>query len=330
MENYLLSRIINGEATPEEKEEFYRNLGDNKEDEELFYELKSLWIKSSIPTNPASVDEEFEAIWQKIKPETASQRFRIGQQAMRIAAMLVVFFALGGVAGYFVSNKVSFQTSMGTQKYTATKGSVSIIELQDGTKIWLNSGSELTYSENYSKKQRLAELHGEAFFEVKHREKFPLLIKAGDITVRDLGTSFNIKAYPEDNRVETSLFEGSADILSEEGKPIADLKPGQSAVYSSENKDLKVESFSQNIISAWKDGKFVIRDQRLEDIFKELSRWYDVEFKFENDSFRDYRYNGSIRKTTTPRRVLEMLKLTTNFNYRIVEKSSGRDEIIIY
>jgi transmembrane sensor len=156
------------------------------------------------------------------------------------------------------------------------------------------------------------------------------LIKAGDITIRDLGTSFNIKAYPEDNRVETSLFEGSADILSPEGKPIADLKPGQSAVYSPENKKMKVEPFSQNIISAWKDGKFVIRDQSLEDIFKELSRWYDVEFKFENNSIRNYRYTGNIRKSTTPQHVLKMLQLTTNFNYRIIEKPSESDEIIIY
>jgi len=330
MENHLLSRIITGEATPEEKEEFYRNLGDNKEEEELFYELKSLWIKSSIPANSNAVDSEFENIWQKIKPESATPKFRIGQQILRIAAMLLVFFALGGVAGYLISNKMSTQPDLGTQKYTATKGSVSIIELQDGTKIWLNSGSELTYRENNGKNQREAELRGEAFFEVKHREDFPLLIKAGDITVRDLGTSFNIKAYPEDNRVETSLFEGAADILSSEGKPIANLKPGQSAVYSSGNKNLKVEAFPQNTISAWKDGKFVIRDQRLEDIFKELSRWYDVEFKFENDSIRNYRYTGNIRKSTTPQHVLKMLKLTTNFNYRIIEKPSESDQIIIY
>ena len=97
---------------------------------------------------------------------------------------------------------------MGIQKYTAMKGSVSTIEFADGTKIWLNSGSELTYHEDLKTKQRLAELHGEAFFEVKHRDDFPLLINAGQIVVRDLGTTFNIKAYPEDKTVETSLIEG--------------------------------------------------------------------------------------------------------------------------
>ena len=330
MENHLLSRIITGEATSEEKEAFYRHLGDNKEDEDLFYQIKSLWVKSSIPTDSANQEAEFERIWNTIKPEVRRPGFTIGTQFLKIAAVVLVVFSLGGIIGYLLPDRKPQFADSGTQKYTALKGSVSIIEMQDGTKIWLNSGSELLYRENHQSHQREAELRGEAFFEVKHRADFPLLVKAGSITVRDLGTTFNIKAYPEDPQIETSLFEGAASVLTTEEKTGIELRPGQSAIYDSSAKKIKLLTFSQNIISAWKDGKFVIRDQRLEDIFKELSRWYDVEFKFENNALRDYRYTGNIRKSTTPQHVLKMLKQTTNFNYRIIEKSTDSDVIVIY
>lgn len=330
MENHLLSRIITGEATSEEKEAFYRHLGDNKEDEELFYQMRSLWVKSSIPLESDQNQEEFETVWSKINPEVRRPKFMIGTSLLKIAAAILVIFSLGGLIGYFMPGRISQMADSGTQKYTALKGSVSIIEMQDGTKIWLNSGSELLYRENHQSHQREAELRGEAFFEVKHRADFPLLVKAGSITVRDLGTTFNIKAYPEEKKVESSLFEGSAEILSSNGERLLALKPGESAVYDQDNKKIELQTFSQNIISAWKDGKFVIRDQRLEDIFKELSRWYDVEFKIGNDALREYRYTGNIRKSTTPQHVLKMLKQTTNFNYRIIEKSTDSDVIVIY
>jgi len=145
-----------------------------------------------------------------------------------------------------------------------------------------------------------------------------------------LGTIFNIKAYPGDQIIETSLVEGKADIQSNEGNQLVALKPGDCAVYHLEQKSLEIVPVSKNVMSAWRDGKFVIRDQRLEDIFIELSRWYDVKFKFENKEVKDYRYTGTIRKSTTAQQVLKMLNLTANFKYRIVEKQSGSDLIIIY
>jgi len=216
------------------------------------------------------------------------------------------------------------------QKFLATKGSVSIVEFADGTKVWLNSGSRLTYREDHKTKERQAELTGEAYFEVTHREDFPLLVKVGQIVVRDLGTTFNIKAYAEAETIETSLVEGKAEILNEKGNSLVELKPGENAVYSARNGKIKIESTESNVLSAWRDGKFVIRNQRLEDIFIELSRWYDIEFRIENQSLRDYRYTGNIRKSTTAHQVLKMLKLTTNFNYRIVEKPTEKDVIIIF
>jgi ferric-dicitrate binding protein FerR (iron transport regulator) len=331
MEKNFLSRILSGEATAKEKEEFYRSLNKDKNEEELFFQVKSLWLRTSKPGIEVNTETEFENLWKKINPASQNKSHAIGRKVWQYAAAVLFLLSIGGLSGYFISErKLNVVSDFGVQRYTATKGSVSTIEMADGTKIWLNSGSELTYREDHQTKQRLAELHGEAFFEVKHREDFPIMIKVGQIVVRDLGTTFNIKAYPGENIVETSLVEGKADILSSAGNSLVVLKPGESATYYSDDLKIDIKPFQSNVLSSWRDGKFVIRDQRLEDIFAEIGRWYDVQFKFDNQALKDFKYTGNIKKSTTAIGVIKMLKLTTSFNYKIIEKPDQPDEIIIY
>lgn len=330
MKENLLLHILTGEASPEEKEEFYHQLENKEKERELFFEVKSLWLRYSMQNTIVTADSDFENLWETISRKKKQVSWFVGQQILRYAAVLIFVLGLGGVAGYFVGqNKLKYPDS-GIQKYTATRGSVSIVEFPDGTKVWLNSESELTFREDHKTKQRLAELTGEAYFEVAHRNDCPLMVKVGNFIVRDLGTTFNIKAYPGDKYIETSLVEGKADILSKSGTPILTLKPGESTMYSVENNKMEMRKISDNVLSAWRDGKFVIRDQRLEDIFAELSRWYGVEFRFENDKLRNYRFTGNIKKTTTAQHVLKMLKTTTDFNYRIIENVDKSDIIIVY
>lgn len=330
MEIELLSRILTGEANSEEKELFYGKLGEHKADEELFYEVKSLWLRSSTKENNINCDSDFNILWNRIKQPAKQSSYSIGKRIIQYAAIILFVLCIGGLSGYFISNNTVEVSDSGTQKYSALKGSVSIVELADGTKVWLNSCSQLTYREDRKSKRRIAELKGEGYFEVNHREDSPLFIKVGNIVVRDLGTTFNIKAYPEDNYIETSLVEGKADILNDAGNSLVAMKPGESAIYLTEERKIEIKPITENVLSAWRDGKFVIRDQRLEDIFKELSRWYDVKFRFDNQKYKDYRYTGNIKKSTTAQHVLKMLKLTTKFNYRIIEKPATSDVIIIY
>ena len=330
MDHHLLSQVLSGEADSAEKEVFYRNLSENKVDEELFYQIKSLWIRSSMQNSDIDVESEYLDFLSRINQPLQKPNYSIGKMVLKYAAIVLFMLGIGGLSGYYFSGRNIEIASVGMQKFSALKGSVSIVEMTDGTRIWLNSGSSLTYSEDPKGKQRLAELTGEAFFEVTHNENFPFFIKAGKLTIKDLGTTFNIKAYPADNLIETSLVEGKAEILAIDGETLSVLKPGDNAIYTSTTGKIEIKPIANNVLSAWREGKFVIRDQRLEDIFKEVSRWYDVEFKFENEEFKDYRYTGNIKKSTTAQHILKMLKLTTHFNYRIIEKPTEPDLIIIY
>ncbi len=330
MEQDLLARILTGEATLEEKERFYKALKSNGEEEKLFYEVKGLWVRASMGNTRIDQDAEFENLWKRIA--APSKRFALlpGRKVLQYAAIILIVLGIGGAAGYFLSKNRYLHSGSGIQCYSSMKGSVSKIEFPDGTKVWLNSDSRLTYQEDYKTRQRIAELSGEAYFEIKHRDNFPFRVKAGQIEVRDLGTTFNVKAYPEDHYIETALVEGKADILTNKGDPLVSLNPGESAMYYPERKKIELRSISSNVLSDWRNGRFVIRDERLEDIFKELGRWYDVKFRFEDQKLKDYRFTGNLKKSTTVLHVLEMLKLTTDFNYRVVEKDNGPDLIIIY
>ncbi|TDO03254.1 FecR family protein [Sunxiuqinia elliptica] len=330
MSEDLLLHILTGEASDEEKEVFYKQLAQDKKQEELFMELKSLWLRTSIQNTKIDEDAEFNEIWRKVKKGRKKVLNTTLKVAFRYAAILIVVIGLSGAVGYFISQGNLENKYSQTQQFMATKGSVSVIELADGTKIWLNSDSKLSFRENHKKKERQATLIGEAYFQITHREDFPFIVKTGKLIVRDLGTTFNIKAYPEDNFIETSLVEGEADILSNEGSRILSLTPGESALYLKEENRMELRSLSSHVLSAWRDGKFVIRDERLEDIFNELSRWYGVEFKFENEALRDYRFTGNIKKTTTAQHVLKVLKAATDFDYKIIENVEKADVIILY
>lgn len=322
-------RVITGDATKQEKDEFYSSLVATQ-DTELYYDVKSLWLRTTINHDSLNVDLEFDTLWKKIKQPVKYSSSLFIRKILKYAAIALILLSIGGITGGYIFNIQTGDSEPDMQRYTALKGSVSIVELSDGTKIWLNSQSVLTYREDIINKQRIAELEGEAYFEVTHRADCPLLVSVGNLVIRDLGTTFNIRAYKEDNSIITSLVSGKADLLNNNGYSLLTLVPGESAVYSIPDNKIEIHNNDKNILSAWREGKFVIRNQRLEDIFNELSRWYNIEFIFEKQSLRDYRYTGCIKKSTTAQHVLKMLKLTTNFNYRIIEKPDDPDVIVIY
>ena len=324
-------QVVTGNLKGDPKNEVLSNLTGNEETQNEYNKIKNAWaLASSTREMP---EYQIENLYLDFRNQllTNQKSFRlISLSILKYAAIILFVLMIGGLSGYLISNSNLQYADSGIQKNSALKGSISIVEFADGTKVWLNSGSQLTYREDRKNKLRIAELSGEGYFEVTHRDDFPFQVKAGKIVVHDLGTTFNIKAYPEDKTVETALVEGKAEILSIEGSLLTPLNPGENAIYSDADKRMVIKPIVENVLSAWRDGKFVIRDQRLEDIFKEIGRWYDVKFQFENKKFQDYRYTGTIKKTTTAQHVLKMLKLTAPFNYRIIEKPTEPDVIIIY
>ncbi len=193
-------------------------------------------------------------------------------------------------------------------------GKTGALLLTDGTKVWLNTGSKLTYDVNFIGGVRKVELEGEAYFEVAKNKDKPFLVFSNDQKVRVLGTHFNVKAYGE-NRTTTTLMEGSVEVAT--NSRAYTLKPGQSSVVTWGGADIKVGPAQMDKVNAWRNSEFAFFDASLDQIGNELSRWYGVEVQVVTRG-KGYGFTGVISRNRTLEEVLEILNRTGQIRYHIV------------
>jgi len=212
---------------------------------------------------------------------------------------------------------------------SAPLGQATDIILADGSKVTLNSGTVLTYPANYSKKNRCVALEGEAFFEVISDHDNPFTVTSLGIEIVARGTSFNVDAYSDDCDIDVTLVDGSVDIYSNVGKSLVRLNPGENAMVNIESMDIQVSRVDTKFFTSWKRGMITFSNRRLEDIAKDLERWYSVEILFLNDETKDIRYSGTILKHKPVDQVLEVLRLTSDFQFNIEVINNRLSRIII-
>ncbi|WP_316834660.1 FecR family protein [Pedobacter nutrimenti] len=211
------------------------------------------------------------------------------------------------------------------------------ISLPDGTMIWLNAASTLTYPISFNGRgERRVKLSGEAYFEVSKDRSKPFLVESNGQVVEVLGTHFDVRCYADDNETRTALLEGSVRLitppvgppsLNTVGKSVAQrsvvLKPGDMAL----NLGAKIGVRQADVVSAvaWKDGEFSFRNESMENIMKQISRWYDVEVVFENNNTAHLSFGGSISKYEDLSSVLHMLELTGDVKFKL----EGREVTVL-
>ena len=187
--------------------------------------------------------------------------------------------------------------------------------LSDGTKVWLNSDSKLEFPNTFVGDERRVKLAGEAYFEVAKNKAKPFRVEVERVEVVVLGTSFNIHAY--DEAVKTTLVEGAVK-LNVAGKAYS-LSPGFEAnVDQGGVKIVKSDVYEQ---IAWKDGKFVFREKRLEEVMSILSRWYDFEIFYQNAAVKDLHFTGNIPRHATINEVLKFLERTHLVHFSVVGRT---------
>lgn len=182
------------------------------------------------------------------------------------------------------------------------------IVLSDGTKVWLNAGSSIKFPVSFTGAERRVEITGEAYFEVAHNAAMPFFVKAGKQEISVLGTHFNVNAYDDEPGIKTTLLEGSVKINNE-----TLLNPGQqfsNGVVSKANLEASV---------AWVHGYFQFDHADIETVMRQLSRWYDVEVRFEGTPTAE-KFGGEIQRNLQLSEVMELLS-TLNIHYTINEKS---------
>lgn len=192
---------------------------------------------------------------------------------------------------------------------TPRGGEYSVI-LSDGTKVWLNSESELTYPVQFTGKERKVYLKGEGYFVVTKRKGQSFVVCAENTQITVLGTEFNVRNY-EAGKLATTLVEGSVRVAHQEKE--CTLKPGQQALVGEDG--IRISEVETVLYTAWKDGYFIYRDKSLEDILKELSRWYDFTYFYQNPALENMTLTAKLRKFDRAEEVFEVLKGTGRFDF---------------
>jgi transmembrane sensor len=202
---------------------------------------------------------------------------------------------------------------------TTPRGGQYKLVLPDGTRVWVNAASSITYPTAFGGAERLVKLQGEAYFEVVHKAAQPFKVSVGEETIEDIGTAFDINAYTDEPFIATTLLEGKARVTAESSA--LTLQPGQQARYNAGGGQLKIYSNTDiEKTIAWKEGKFIFDRDQLPSIMRQLARWYDVKVEYSGRAPEGH-FSGSISRSKNLSQVLNMLKATGNIQFSIDNKT---------
>lgn len=311
----LFRKYLNGTCTPDEFKEVMEYIEGKKDEQKLDRLMTNAWN-----TNFNGVEQADDNLLGRIHHQIALTEsdqsrsvIRLYRISLSVAAVLLVGLVITS-AYVFQMNQFSLRPL--EQHVSTSPGSITNFKLPDGTNVWLNSGSEITYSGNFEKNREL-NLKGEAFFDVvKSKNPFRITTPFGKIKV--LGTAFDVKAYA-DEKFTTTLERGSLEVSSLSGKEKEVLKPGDQASLS-DNEKLVVKEVDIEEFTSWKDGKLMFVRKSLPEVVKMLERWYNVEIQLEANENKELWFTGTIEKETISE-ILEIIKTTIPIEYSFDAKT---------
>lgn len=359
----LILAFLQGKMLPEEKVELEHWLALNKENRAEFKRLHAIWKAASIQNFE---NEEIQSAFERATLHTLAQKqgrsaktlqntsSRIILNTRRWAAIFIGIVVLSSVFFYFNSKIKSLQDNLqATNVISVPLGAKSKITLPDGTEVWLNAGSKLTYNMGFGQKTREVSLTGEGYFKVAKQKEKPFIVHTVKANIKALGTEFNVKAYPDEDFIETILVEGSVVVnqVNNENKtgkaydkqPLI-LKPGQKAriskgIETSETKvqvpkpdavskpaievlkplspqEITLQSSDTQVETSWKDERWIITGETMDDLSVLLARRFNVSITLTSGSLLKYRFSGTIQNETLEQ-VFSIMSLTIPITYTI-------------
>ena len=304
----LFDRFFGGETT-ENENAYLADLLENDKDGELDAYIEKTWQEAE------SMDVDIEArVKEKIFAQISSEcQVKSSRPWFRFFRAVAV--AAGLVAAVLLGWHIADLRKPETFEMVAERGQKSSLTLPDGSKVWLNSASKLTYTSDYNSKDRNIILDGEAFFDVARNENLPFIVHANGMAVQALGTKFNVKAYSDETEVTAILVEGSVK-ASAAGVDLL-LLPYFVASYD-RSTDEMVSTYVSDREHAvpWIKNEILFSNDSLKDIASVLERMYNVTVVFENEKIADYTYTGLIRNNSL-QNILELISGTSPVKYEI-------------
>lgn len=350
----MIIKFLQGQLRATEEASLLLWINQSKENEAIFLDYRDIWLQASLQKSDKQIFDS-ELAWANFNKASAGKDSKQINWLFvsKIAALMVLVFSLGATSTLFFKPSQSNSDNQLCEIVTPL-GAKSQVTLPDGSTVWLNAGSRLTYRKDFNEATRHVSLEGEAFFKVTTNKKKPFVVNASGINVKAYGTSFNVKAYAIDKSVVATLVEG---IIKVEGKG-ADkkdfsytLKPNQNITYVKDTKTLQTKDISEvvpdvakeelevvaekirkesvivnndiraEVLTSWKESRWLIEGEKLGSLATMFERRYNVVVHFKSDELRNFKFSGTIENETLEQ-VLGILRLTTPLKYEI-----GKGEI---
>ena len=311
----LILKFLMGELNSREEKELFMWVKKSPENKEQFLHDQQLLTKDLIGMPCCGTKKEWEKLSQRLKIDynTSKKPYKIRRIAYitGIAAAFIIGIFIASVTPFSSKNVPRYEIS---QTFSTPNGARTTFNLPDGSTVWLNAGTQLTFSA-FGKSERRVFLKGEAYFKIAHDAKRPFIISTDFGEVKDLGTAFNVKAY-DDDLFTTTVEEGLVEVNAESTSREVYVKPGQQAVLLSALGSVDVKEVETQIFTCWKDGILIFKKDALEDIVKKLERWYNVNIELAPDvELKNYRFTGTIEMESLPE-VLELIRITAPVRYK--------------
>ena len=316
--NRLFNKYYRSLLNPDEFSEVSEFFSEAKNETRIFNMMKPFWeeeLSKSLDSKRSNSD-----LYSKIKEfvlldkqKRLGRKIRFYTWSLRIAAVFIIGLLLSTV---FLFQESRVQYSDQIQTITTPYGAKTNYTLPDGSIVWLNSGSTFSYAAKFGK-TRSVTLDGEAFFKVVKDSK-PFIVATNHGTVEVKGTSFNVKAYADDNDFETTLVEGTVVFKVKNAGNEVTLKPGDQV--SKTDSGYTVKKVETKYFTSWKEGKLLFNREPFPSFIKKLERWYNVKIEYSDPKLNDLWYTGTIEMESISE-VMEMISKAAPVSYHFNNKT---------
>lgn len=331
MNKDTIYNYLRGIATEKELKEIKSWINESEENRKYLAEQKAIWTLSSLPDDKAG-EKELLAIRKRLSVKKAVNAVYIRKRDIWYAAAAFIILiginaALLGTSSIFDKEDIyrglaAYDSDQISRIYTE-KGTKASITLPDGSKVWMNSDSEIRYATNFSGKTRDVSLSGEAYFEVVTDSLRPMIVSTPKgFSIKVTGTRFHVRSYENDETSKATLLSGKIKLIypsedGSEGKEL-EMSPNETVLIGKVNVPEKIRQneIKTNNELAWKDGELIFDRTPMTEVIKMLERWHGAKFTVVNSSVLDRRLSASF-KTESLVQIMEVISMLTGVDYSI-------------
>ncbi len=311
MDTELLLKYVKGTSLPHESEKVMEWARESEENRKYLIELTNMYAMLPQYDDKLENTLQYDAFVRRNVGSKGVGKIGFVKRYFPYAALfaLLVSVTFNIIQSYKLSHRTQCEAQpliCGTRVVDSlkrviyvAKGEKSRVELPDGSVVWLNSDSEITFPLKFSTKAREVLLSGEAYFDVVENPNHPMIVKLGnDYSLKVLGTTFNVKSYKGENTIETTLYTGKIDIYQEgKDEPIHKMRPNETYVIKPmacipASSIINPGNETMGKIAAWKDGILYFENSSLEDVIIRLERWYGVDVEVCDKQLLEYKFTG--------------------------------------